>query len=150
MWPQMLQEVSWWTLQKVSNFWVLNTIYYPLWSKLFAIIVLEQSKFCHLQPFKLILISLWCPCPVRACRWSCGVFSDGDDPMEAKLKTPILKSPGLQKTLPKHLDQKNSLPNFRAWEFISGFSHDVTKNSNLKTIDPTEILLLWCIRATKN
>ena len=26
VWPQMLQEVSWWTLQKVSNFWVLNTI----------------------------------------------------------------------------------------------------------------------------
>ena len=53
---------------------------------------MKQSKFCHLQPFKLILISLWtlwCACPC-ACRWSCGVFSDGDDPMEAKLKTPVL------------------------------------------------------------
>ena len=30
------------------------------------------------------------------------------------------------------------------------FSHDVTKNSNNKTIDPTEILLSQCIRAAEN
>ena len=32
----------------------------------------------------------------------------------------------------------------------SWFSHDVTKMQNDKTINPTEILLLWCIRAAEN
>ena len=30
------------------------------------------------------------------------------------------------------------------------FSQDVTKNSNYKTIDPTEILLSQCIRAAEH
>ena len=30
------------------------------------------------------------------------------------------------------------------------FSHDLTKNSNYKTIDPTETLFSWCIRAAEN
>ena len=48
---------------------------------------------------------------------------------------------------------KNSLPYINCVLHLSCVvhgSHDVKKNSNYKTIDPTEILLSWCIRAAEN
>ena len=43
-----------------------------------------------------------------------------------------------------------SLRNYKWIAPYYWFSHDVTKNSNCKTIDPTEILLSWCIKAAQN